>query len=184
MRLFYIPVSSLLLAIAASAADNKPPKPPKPPPAPKVHPNAPGSGAPLVPRRVDEQIEKLAAMNPAQREKALSAVTPERRARLQAQLDRWNKLSPEQKAQVKAEEEKFRSLPPETRKRIQDLSKRFRALPNNRKVVVLKELDHLRSMPEDQREKRLSGPAFKKNFSPEEQEILRDTPGILPQDYF
>jgi hypothetical protein len=183
MRISHIPVAVLMATTALAADNNKPPKPPKPPPAPKVHPNA-GGGAGAPKRSSDEQIEKLAGMTPAQREKALSGLPPERRAHLQAQLDHWNKLSPEQKAQQKALEEKYRSLPPATKKRIQELSNRIKALPNDRKIVVLQELQRLRNMPAPQREKRLNNPAVQKNFSPEEQDILRESPGILPQNYF
>jgi hypothetical protein len=179
-KTFQIPVSVLLLAAASYAAD-KPAKPPKPAPAPKAHPNTgPGGGPPAPKRASDEQVEKLAQMSPAQREKALANLPPERRARIEAGIERWNKASPE----LKARAEMLKTLPPEQRQKIRQLSQRIQALPPSRKMAVTQELQRLRNMPEDQRQKRLNSPAIQKNFSPAEQEILRETPGLLPPGYF
>jgi len=86
--------------------------------------------------------------------------------------------------QAKARQEKFRSLPPETQQRIRELSQKIKALPDDRKIAVRRELARLKNMPEDQREKRLNGPAIQRNFSPQEQEILRDSPKLLPENFF
>src|SRR5260370_42426329 len=84
MRPIFIPVTVLVLTLVASAAD-KPPKPPKTPPAPKAHANAGPGGGPAAPKRsTDQQIEKLANMSPAQREKALSNLPPEPRQKIEA----------------------------------------------------------------------------------------------------
>jgi hypothetical protein len=180
IRAIVIPLAVVLLAVSLSGAE-KPPKAPKAPPAPKAHPNTgPGGGPPAPKRAIDEQIQKLAQMSPAQREKALANLPPARRERVEAGIARWNKISP----QLKAEQEKFRSLPPETQKRIRQLSQRIRSLPPERKAAVTQELNRLRNMPEAQRQKRLNSPAVKNNFSPDEQEILRETPGLLPQSFY
>lgn len=178
--MLHIPVSVLLLALAAFGAD-KPPKPPKPPPAPKAHPNTGRGGGPAAPKRaIDQQIENLAKMSPAQREKALSNLPPERRAKVEAGIEKWNKTSPA----LKAEAEKLRTLPPEQQKRIRQLSQRIRSLPPERNLAVRQELNRLRNMPADQREKRLNSLAVQKHFSPEEQEILKESPAVLPQNFF
>lgn len=179
MRTLSITGAVLLLVSTASADKN--PKPPKAPPAPKAHANAgPGRG-PAAPKRAsDEQIQRLSQMSPAQREKALANLPPERRARVEAGIAKWNQTP----AQLKALNEKFQSLPPEQQNRIRQLSQRIKTLSPERKTAVTQELNRLRNMPEDQREKRLSSPAIRKNFSPDEQEILRQTPGLLPHDYY
>jgi hypothetical protein len=180
MRTLSISGVVLLFALAASAAD-KPPKPPKAPPAPKAHANTgPGGGATAPRRASDEQIQKLSQMSPAQREKALSNLPPERRARVEAGIAKWNQTP----AQLKTLNDKFQSLPPEQKKRIRQLSERVRALSPERKTAVTQELNHLRNMPEEQRQKRLNSPAVQNNFSPDEQEILRETPGLLPHNFF
>ncbi len=119
-------------------------------------------------------------MSPEQREKALAHLPPERRARVEAGIAKWNQTP----AELKALNEKFQSLPPEQQNRIRQLSQRIKSLSPERKIAVRQELNRLRNMPEDQREKRLSSPAVQKNFSSDEQEILRETPGLLPHEYF
>jgi hypothetical protein len=185
MRPIFIPVTVLLLASLASAADTKPPKPPKAPPAPKAHANASPGGGPAAPKRAtDQQIEKLANMSPAQREKALSNLPAERRVKIEAGIAKWNKLTPEERARERAQAEKMQSLPPEQQKRIRQLAQRISSLPPERKMAVRQELDRLRKMPEADREIRLNGPAIQKNFSPGEREILRDSPSLLPQNFY
>lgn len=180
MRARYLPGFALMLIWSASAAE-KPPKPAKTPPAPKAHANTGPGGGPAAPKRSsDEQIQRLAQMSPAQREKALSNLPPERRARLEAGITRWNQTP----AQLKALNDKFQSLPPEQQKRIRQLSQRIKTLSPDRKTAVTQELNRLRNMPEERRQKRLESPAVRKNFSPDEQEILRETPGLLPHNFF
>jgi hypothetical protein len=180
MRKLFLPGAVVLLVSTASADKNpKPPKPPPPPP--KAHTNGgAGAGAAAPKRASDEQIRKLSEMSPAQREKALSNLPPERRARVEAAIEKWNQTP----AQLKALNDKFQSLPPEQQKKIRQLSQRIKSLSPDRKAAVTQELNRLRNMPEDQREKRLNSPAIQKNFSPDEQAILRETPGLLPHDYF
>jgi len=186
MPAFHILGPILLSVFAAQAADNpKPPKTPKPPPPPKTQaqPNKanPGkaSGAP-APRPIDAQIERLARMSPAEREKALSNLPPERRLRLEAGIAKWNQTP----AHLKELNDKFQSLPPETKKRIRQLSQKIGALPPDRQRAVRLELERLRNMPEADREIRLNSPAIQKNFSPNEREILRETPDLLPHNFF
>jgi Protein of unknown function (DUF3106) len=185
MRPIGIPVTVLLLASIVSAADTKPPKPPKAPPAPKAHANTGPGGGPAAPKRAtDQQIEKLANMSPAQRERALANVPPERRAKIEAGIAKWNKSTPQERAQAEARAEKLRSLPPEQQKRIRQLAQKISSLPPDRKMAVRQELARLRKMPEADREIRLNSPAVQKNFSPDEQQILRESPALLPQNFY
>ncbi|SPE41090.1 conserved hypothetical protein [Candidatus Sulfopaludibacter sp. SbA3] len=59
----------------------------------------------------------------------------------------------------------------------------FNKLPDDRHQPMRQALVQLMRMPEEQREVRLNSNAFKNNFSPEEQGILRDLSRNLPQDY-
>jgi hypothetical protein len=184
MRILHIPatgviVGALVLVVPASWGQ-KPPKP-KNQPAPKTHPNTGPGGGPPAPRRAsDEQVDKLAKMSPAEREKALSSLPPERRVRIETRLEKLKNMTPEQKAQL----EKFHSLPPEQQQKVRQLSQRIQALPADRKMAVQKELKSLKSMPDDEREKRVNSPDFQKKFSPDEQEILREAPRVVPQNFF
>jgi hypothetical protein len=185
MRPIFIPVTVLLLVAVASAADTKPPKPPKPPPPPKAHSNTgPGRGPAAPKRAADQQIERLANMSPAQRERALANLPAERRTKIEAGIAQWKKATPEERARERAQAEKLRSLPPEQQKRIRQLAQRISSLPPDRKTAVQQELSRLRKMPEADREIRLNSPGIQKNFSPNEQQILRESPALLPQNFY
>ncbi len=173
----YISLVALLLIAPALAADKvpKPQKPPKPPPAPKVRPN----GGPIV-HPPNPQVEKLAKMSPAEREKALASLPADKRAKLEAGLERLKNLTPAQKEKL----QKFYSLPPQQQKEVRTLALKMRALPDDRKTIVRREIVALQKMPPEEREKRVNSPGFQKKFTPEEQDILREYPTLIPENYF
>ena len=109
---------------------------------------------PALPTRV---LQRLAEMTPEQRQKALARLPPERRERVEQQLNRLDQLPPEQRARVL---ERY------------DI---FQGLPRDRQGVVRGELQALRKMPLRQRRARLNSPEFQQTFSPEEQRLLRES---------
>jgi hypothetical protein len=96
-------------------------------------------------------------MSPEEREKALAQLPPERRQRMEQQLQRYEKLTPQQKERVQKRLEMLQSLPP------------------RRQAAVRQELQLLRQMPFAQRKKLLNSEDEKLRFSPEEMDILRET---------
>ena len=103
-----------------------------------------------------EQLERFQKMSPEDREKALSKLPPERRARVEQQLANLDKLTPEQRA-----------------RRIERL-KTLQSLPPERREAVQQEIQDLRSLPPRLRAARLNGDDMKM-FSPTEQRLIRDT---------
>lgn len=188
MRSLPLLVTSAVLFLCPSwAQQTKTPPPAKTPPAkpaPKVHPDRlPGGNVPKARPTVDEQLEKLSKMTPAEREKALSILPEARRQRLQDRLTKLDSLPPEERERRQIQLERFNKLPLDQQQRVRELAKKVQALPDDRRPVVRRELTILRNLPEDQREKRISDPSFQKRFSPEEQEILRDSPSLVPQHF-
>jgi hypothetical protein len=102
-------------------------------------------------------LQRLAQMTPEQRQKALARLSPERRERVEQQLDKLDQLPPEQKARVL---ERYDA---------------FQGLPRDRQGAVRAELQALRKMPVRQRRLRLNSPEFEQAFSPEEQRLLRES---------
>jgi Protein of unknown function (DUF3106) len=109
---------------------------------------------PALPTRV---LERLAQMTPEQRQKALARLPPERRERVEQQLNRLDQLPPDQKAQVL---ERYDA---------------FQGLPRDRQAAVRAELQALRKMAFARRRARLNSPEFEQTFSPEEQRLLRES---------
>jgi hypothetical protein len=173
---------ALVLLVSSAWAQKKPPAPKAP--NPKAHPERSPGGGPPAPHRASEvQIDKLAKMNPAERQKALAALPAERRQKLESRLSKLDNLTPEERARRESQLEKFNSLPPDQQLRVRQLSKKIQALPDDRRQAVRRELSILRNIPDDERAKRIGSPEFQKRFSAEEQEILRDSPSLVPEHF-
>jgi hypothetical protein len=96
-------------------------------------------------------------MSPQERQKALAQLPPDRRQRMEQQLQRYENLTPQQKQKVQQRLEMLQSLPP------------------RRQAAIRQELQNLRQMPFAQRKQVLNSEQERQKFSPEEMDILRDT---------
>jgi hypothetical protein len=132
------------------------PKVKPPPPAKPVKPQAGNKqGAPKqVPA---DQLEKLLKMSPEEREKNLSKYPPAQRQNLENRLGNLDKLSPDERA-----------------KRL-DRARRLESLPPARRQAVNQQIQSIRQLP-TVRERRaaLNSPEFERNYSPEEQQLIRE----------
>jgi hypothetical protein len=113
--------------------------------------------APRPPALAGPALQRFANMTPEQREKALARLPPERRERIEEQLNRLGNLSPEQRAKLLQRYDEFQGL------------------PRDRQAAVRSELQALRKLPTPQLRQRLNSPEFQQNFSPEEQRLLRES---------
>ena len=72
--------------------------------------------APLMPRppRANQNaLDRLNRMPPAQRQRVLDRLPPERKAKIESRLEKYNQLPQAQKDRLRAQTELFQSLPPE-----------------------------------------------------------------------
>lgn len=136
-------------------------KPPKPPPAPRVNIN---KGAGKNPKNDPvKELERFQKMSPEEREKELAKLPPQRRERVERQMERLDNMSPEQRARMLNRLQTMQHLSPE------------------RKQAVTDEIQYLRGLPPNFRRARLYGSEFEKQYSPEEQKVIRETfPGMKP----
>ena len=173
-------------------------KPPKPAPPPKARPpvaaptnrNArvpnPGGGVPKknAPRiNTPGPAQRLLQMTPEQREHALEKLPPRQQEQIRRQLERLDRLPQADKDRIARQIRGLDTLPPPQRRLVLQQLNAFRNLPDDRIQPMRRTLTQLMRMPEDQRNARLDSDAFKKQFSPQEQEILRDLSNNLPLDY-
>ena len=151
MRVAFLTFAWLCVCGLASAQNGKA--------IPKVA--RPGAkAAKQIPRSIpNAQIERLQRMTPEQREKALASLAPERRARIEKQLNRLDQLSPQQRQQLEKRFDALQSLPPA------------------RQRAVRQEVQSLRNMPFAERRARLASGEFQRLYSPEEQDLIR---GVFP----
>jgi hypothetical protein len=105
------------------------------------------------------QLQRFQQMSPQERERALSKLPPERRARIEQQLERYEKLTPAQKEFVNQRLAMLQSLPP------------------RRQAAVRQELQRLRGLPPGQRRAALNSEDERDRFSPDEMKLIRGSFG-------
>ncbi len=132
----------------------KTPAAPKPQPSPKQARQANKQAPRPVPA---DQLEKLLNMSPEERQKNLSKFPPAQRQNLENRLNNLDKLSPQQRAQ-----------------RL-DRARRLENLPPARRQAVNREVQGIQQMPFAERQARLHSPEFNQTYSPEEQQLIRET---------
>jgi len=103
-------------------------------------------------------LERFLQMSPADQERALSRLAPERRQQVEERL------------------RKLQQLPPDQMQRLQDVYPAFQNLRPVRQAAVRAEIQELRKTRPAFRKERLNDDA--RDFSPEEMDILRRVAGI------
>ena len=103
-------------------------------------------------------VERFLQMSPADQERALSRLAPERRQQVEERL------------------RKLQQLPPDQMQRLQDVYPAFQSLRPVRQQAVRAEIQELRQTRPAFRKERLNNNA--REFSPEEMDILRRVAGI------
>jgi hypothetical protein len=131
--------------------------PNKPPPQPKPAQSKGNWARPAAPDPVEE-LKEFQKMSPEQRQKELANLPPARRARIEQQMERLDKMTPEQRERMLNRLETMQRLSPDRRKAVND------------------EIQDLRGSPTPfDRMSRLSSEEFSREYSLEEQKVIRDT---------
>src|SRR5262245_26492977 len=124
-------------------------------------------------------VDKWNRMTPDERQKALEKLPPERRQKIEQQLNRYNNLSPEERRQLRNRYQMFNQLPPEKQNQARRLFRLFGELPQERQGMVRGEFETLRAMPEADRRARMNSDEFRNKYNSREQKILGDLSGLL-----
>jgi len=125
-------------------------------------------------------IDRWNRMSPAQRERELSKLPPARARLIRQRIWRYNHMRPEEQQALRERYQTFSQLPPDKQQIVRDRLREFHQLPQARRPVVHSEIARLRSWPEAQRQARMIGDEFRSQFSPQEQQIIRDLSAYLP----
>jgi len=162
----FISGSVLLLALTSGIEAGQPKAPPAPKPAKPVpvRPNkAANQGAKQAARQAvrqppAEELRRFLNMSPEEREKNISKLTPAQQQRMRNQLDRLDRLPPEQRERRLSELGKLEKLSPERR---QAVTQQMQSIQNNIPAGPL-------------RRAYLHSPEFYRDFTPDEQDIIRE----------
>jgi hypothetical protein len=134
----------------------------------------PGAGAP------PKFLQQLREMTPEEQERTLQdnprfqRLGPEGQEEIRNSLREWNSLTPVQKEERKRREARLEALTPEERRDIrQRIFPNWQRLERWRKMGIVRRLNSLQGMTDEERERRLNDAAFTQGLSGEELEILK-----------
>ncbi len=136
------------------------------------------AGAPLL--EPDSPAARLMLATPEQRAAFLKGLPPERQARIREQLAWFDNLPEDVKQAQIARLRRFAGMSRERKAEVRAQIQAFRALPQPRRQAVRRALVTLSGLPEQNRSKRLSAPAFRARFSEQELTIISNLSEIWP----
>src|SRR4030065_696200 len=95
----------------------------------------------------------LAVPGPAvgQAPQGLESLTPEERARVQENLERWKQLSPDERQRVREKYERSKQLSPEERQRARQNLETFRRLPPEARRRIRENQQRWQQLPPEER---------------------------------
>jgi hypothetical protein len=189
---------ALSFSVTLTAGDTKP-KPPVPPKsakpgqkaaqqqAAKTQAQAANQSARAAQQALNAQnlppglaLQRLSQMSPEERAQALSSLPPKRQENIEKMVENYSKETPEQQAREQHQEARMAALPPLRRAQVRQSLADLNAIQPPRKGVILLELNKLGGMTEEQRANYMSKPAFRKNFSGAEIQLMDNLHGIVP----
>ena len=113
-------------------------------------------------------VERLRAMSPAERRVALSKMPVERRQRMEARLEQYDRMTEKQKKNV----ERFQQMPVAQQQQVRRVYQRFNELPVERRVTLRQEVNKITPMSEEARKSYLSSDAFRTKYNDQEQQMI------------
>ncbi|MSV30317.1 MAG: DUF3106 domain-containing protein [Bryobacterales bacterium] len=118
-------------------------------------------------------VDRWNGMSPEDRERALQRLPPERRKRLQTQIERYNNMPDEERGRLRRHYDQFQRMPPEKQARARELFKELSELSPERRRTLRRETEALRALSESGRNARFESESFKTRFSEPEQKLIR-----------
>ncbi len=134
-----------------------------------------GAAADRPPRN---SIDRWNQMSPAERERELAKLPPERARRIRERIRQYNQMPPQEKQDLRDRYQRFQQLPPEKQQIVRGRIHEFRELSPERQRVVRQAFQELRDLPEAQRRSRLESPEFG-HLTPHERQIVSDVTEYL-----
>jgi hypothetical protein len=116
---------------------------------------------------------------PAQQQKELESdpkfknLPPERQEKLKQRLQWFNSLTPDQQQKILNRTEKWEHMTPEQHQQAKALFDRMRAMPDERRNAIRQQMRAFNDMNSDQRQKFVNSDQYKKEFSPDERDVMQ-----------
>ena len=159
---------------------------PPPPPAAVGRPNA-APVRPLNPNNPGTILDRWNAMTPAQREKALAKLPPDKQQQIRERVQRFNQqfsqLPKGDQQRLREGLQKITKMTPAQQQAIRRDFHRFGQLQPDRRQALQREFTKLRKMPESERNTYLASDQFRNRFSPDEQQIAQNISKVYPDPH-
>jgi Protein of unknown function (DUF3106) len=142
--------------------------------APQGHPNRVGPGP-----HFGDWLRKNLNTPPEQQQKALEndpkfqKLPPDRQERLKQRLQEFKSLPPDQQQKILDRMEKWEHMTPQQHQQARALFDRMRGMPDERRNSIRQQMHAFTMMAPDQREKFVTSDQYKKEFSPEERDVMQ-----------
>ncbi len=130
-----------------------------------------------VQRARKQQVDRLSAMSPQDRDRALAQLPPARRREMERRLEQYRNMTPEERKRIV---DQAAALTPAQRRAMRDGVERMNRLPEERRPLVRQEVARLRRMTPEERKERLASAQVKEKFKGDEQKLLADLSESLP----
>ncbi|MCZ2156428.1 MAG: DUF3106 domain-containing protein [Bryobacterales bacterium] len=126
-------------------------------------------------------IDRLAAMNPAERERLLSTLPPQRRRIVEENLKRFEAMPPEQRAALMRRLESFDEMAPGQQAQFRELLRKVAQMPEERRRLVREEFRRIQRMTDAERLDYVSSNTFRKSLSDTERDLVLDLVETAPE---
>ncbi len=103
------------------------------------------------------------------------------RQQIEQRLRRFDQMEPAQREKALERYRLFDRLPRDRQTEARTIYQQWQRLPQGRRSVLLDEYDGLRDSGPAARRDRMDSKVFSKTYSDEEQKVLRDLSGLLPE---
>jgi len=177
------PVSRPAAARPQHPAAPPPSKTSKAKPVPSADKGAAKATADAINAGTPDVLERLAKLSPEQRNRALAALPPARRAKILQQLSDYLKMRPEERAKVLDRYHRMQALPPQKRAQVRVSLQQFAGLPQPRKALVRRQLNLMKGLSDSDRRTMMNSEEFRSKFTASEQRMIGDIASVTPGEY-
>ncbi len=118
-------------------------------------------------------IERLRRMTPAERQRALDRMPPDRRERLERRLNSLDRIQPDARETLRHDFESFQKLSPEEKAEFRLTLRTIAELPADRRRIVRAAIQNLRKRPPHLQQRLLESRNFTERFSEGERKLIR-----------
>ncbi|MFB3825504.1 MAG: DUF3106 domain-containing protein [Bryobacteraceae bacterium] len=125
-------------------------------------------------------LDRWNQMSPAQRDRALAKLPPDRQKSMIQRLDEFNRLPEAEKNRLRQRYARFSQMPQEKQELLRRQMRSFNQVPPDRRRVLAREIQNLRRLSDDDRRARVASEDFRGRYSAEEQQMLQDLSEYYP----